>query len=154
MNIDEAIEAGEVAEVQSLLNQGLDFDKMGKYDSTPLANAAALGNLEIVDLLLIARADPNWGGCRIPLGIAAGRGHSDVVYTLLEYGADPNKQDLQGNTALHMAVSSGKPGIVKALVKAGADLNIQNNMQQTPAMLARERSCPEIVQLLDTWDER
>jgi ankyrin repeat protein len=148
MNIDEAIAAQDIARVRQLIEAGADLKKIGAYDSTPLANAAAIGNAELVTILLAADADPNNGGCRVPLGIAAGHGYSHVVKLLLQAGADPNARDMEGDTSLHMAAFSGSLETVRLLVEAGADPMIKGYLNLIAVEVAREQGHEEIVAYL------
>ena len=57
-----------------------------------------------------------------PLFYAATGGSADAVRALLALGADPSHQNLDGDTALHKAVSLGHQKAAMALTAAGAGL--------------------------------
>ncbi len=87
-----------------LISAGADPEapcKGGNY--TPLAMAATLGNLAIVDLLLSMGVDRE--SCTLnlytPLYIACMHGHAEVVGTLLAAGVQIEATDRQGHTPLH-----------------------------------------------------
>ena len=60
-----------------------------------------------------------------------------VIDYLLKSGANPNTKLKNGDTPLHLAVSSGwcsaeeRPLILQALIKAGADVNKYNSLEET-----------------------
>lgn len=59
-----------------------------------------------------------------------------------------NKQDLDGNTALHRAASSGNADQIVALVDSGADVNIKNRLGNTPLHMAAATNNTDISELL------
>lgn len=103
--------------VQLLLKYGTDANVATEDGITPLMQAASRGDRELVEILLVAGADPDaqltvaplekrqcssfiarsywtFRQCDSPLtamAVAAGRGHYEVVELLLQHGADPNK---------------------------------------------------------------
>ncbi len=75
---------------------------------TPLHIAAEVGNLEIVNLLLINGSnvvnEKNKDGC-IPIHTAAQYGHTELVKCLIEHGSNLNEQaDNMGDTPLHCSM--------------------------------------------------
>jgi uncharacterized protein YceK len=88
-----------------------------------LSNAAAQGDLELVQQLLAAGADVNntdsWG--HTPLISACWAGHKDIVQVLLERGADVKATTPRGWTALRFATKLGHPEMVELLKAAGAE---------------------------------
>lgn len=103
--------------------------------------------------LLKAGADPNQraDGGSTALIMAAGYGNVEMVRLLLDHGADPRMVDLNGDSALTVAVS-GVPDIdkftlgscqsetVKTLLNAAPDLRVSRNLW---GRLARLASCDE-----------
>ncbi|MDR2372353.1 MAG: ankyrin repeat domain-containing protein [Puniceicoccales bacterium] len=72
----------------------------------------------------------------------------DVMRLLMDYGVDANPQDKDGNTALHLAISSFEKSakkkhlnlrLVKELVNYGVDINIQNYSGQTVLDLVQKQ---------------
>ena len=84
---------------------------------TPLMNAAAMGNIEVVRDLLRAGADVNQVGPRrsTALMFAAGSGHLDVVKELVDNGADLELSEDGGWTALRFAEEDGEAEIANFL---------------------------------------
>lgn len=88
---------------------------------TPLEAAARAGYLEIVELLLAKRADPNWQCCsgETSLYLAARNGHLPVVKALLAGGADPRLGAFADpSTPLEAARKGGHSEIVSVLTEA------------------------------------
>ena len=93
--------------------------------NAPLRDAAAVGNVDCVQVLIDAGADVN---ClrlgSAPLETAAGHGHVEIVKALIQAGADVNMRDGAGRTPLFSATAGKKPTCLMELLKAGADMNI------------------------------
>ena len=70
---------------------------------TALMLACEFGHLEVVQLLLKGKANPDLREAEgiTALIIAVKQGFSDIVQQLLEYGTDPNIGDENGCTAIH-----------------------------------------------------
>ena len=126
--------------------------------ATPFMRAAKSGDVEIMQRLLDAGADPT---LTLPnkstaLMFAAGLGWRDgspaapsydqgtpeeaiqAITLLLDRGFDLNAANDNGDTALHLAVvNRGSPEIVKFLIAKGANLKAQNKRGQTPLAAAR-----------------
>ncbi|WP_341807853.1 ankyrin repeat domain-containing protein [Wolbachia endosymbiont (group E) of Neria commutata] len=107
-------------------------------------------NIEAVDLLLTAGADPsikNKEG-KIPLHYAANSYCHEAVKYLLDADADPNIQDKEGKIPLHYAANSYCHEAVKYLLDADADPNIQDKEDKTPLHYAAHVNCSEAVKYL------
>lgn len=86
--------------------------------------AAQSGNVEIVNALLKAGANPNIadeGIGHTPLMRAIETQNIEITKTLLAAKANPNAKASDGDSCLMMAVKTYKPEFVQALVDAGAD---------------------------------
>ncbi len=69
-------------------------------------------------------------GAPMAIHKAAYHGYAEMIPFLKEYGADVNAQDAQGNTPLHIAITSPEESrfvVIDALYQAGADPAIENN---------------------------
>lgn len=110
-----------------LLQQGVDVNERDRHGVTALMEAAARGNVQIVQALLTAGAKVNTESLIIvniePLIIAAGNGKKEIVQMLLDAGAKINGRDYAGCTALMSAANWGREDIVQLLVERGADVN-------------------------------
>jgi ankyrin repeat protein len=121
-----AASLGDLALVQSLVEDGADIMKRGGKFESPLGAAAYHGHSDVVEYLLQQGANPNLPsrGFGTVLQIAALGGSVKVVKQLIDAGADINAQGGGHNTALVAAASKEHIDVVTLLVKHGADLNI------------------------------
>lgn len=110
---------------------------------TPLLYAARGGRLDIVRLLVAAKADVQQADVNgiTPLLMAITNNHLDVAKFLLEKGADPNAADWWGRTPLYAAVeirnrdygrndehAIDRPAaleLIQALLDRGANVNVR-----------------------------
>ena len=121
------------------------------YATLALQVASAMGHIQLVRLLLQARAQlilwQNLIG-ESALIYACDAGHLEVAELLLQAGANVNMQDNHGDTALMLASEKGHVKIVERLLAAGADLDCQDKDGDTALILA----CAEnICRLLSCW---
>ena len=117
-----------------------------RHGRTLLHDAAAQGNLRMLELLLRLGADPNGKtrGGHTPLYSAANEcrltGGGDVVRALVRAGAQVDaRSDAQHGTALHMAARRGNTEVAEALIGCGADINARDKAGVTP--LRRAENC-------------
>ncbi|OLD81297.1 MAG: hypothetical protein AUF67_08710 [Acidobacteria bacterium 13_1_20CM_58_21] len=129
----DAAEAGDTAEVQSLLREGANPHAKGGYGNTALMGAAVRGHTETVRALLDKGAEVNAKGNtgRTALMEAALEGYTETVRTLLEKGAEVNAKDNAGWTPLFWAAFSRRTDTVRALLEKGADVNAKNKYDDT-----------------------
>src|SRR6266480_537141 len=146
----DAAEAGDTAEVQSLLREGANANAKGDYGNTALMGAAVRGHTESVRALLEKVADVNAKGNtgRTALMEAALEGYTDTVRTLLEKGADVNAKDNMGWTPLFWAAFSRRTDTVRALLEKGADVNAKNKYDDTPLIHAAYAGDTDTVAVL------
>ncbi|KAH9499864.1 hypothetical protein Btru_076788 [Bulinus truncatus] len=110
----------------------------------PICYAASKGNIQILNLLLDAGADPhtpNQRDCdyfweRQPIHIAASKGHLETIQLLVQRGVDINQQDSDQRTPLHWVSMYGQDHLVKWMVKAGASVNASQADSFTPLHVA------------------
>jgi ankyrin repeat protein len=156
----------------------------GKVNSTdvqfplhPLTEAARLGHLEIVKILLEAGAEPNalitLGKIKkfsnqvyelilsdlskkeakircvySPLLFASEKGYPGVAKTLLEAGADPHIKGPGYHTPLHKAARSGHVEVLKKLLRYGGNVDIYTENGSTPLGLAALHGQTKVVKFL------
>ena len=150
-----AVSADSIATGKLLLKRGAEVNVQGSWDLSPLMEACAMNNADLVRVLLYADANVNAQSNEFNLGtplmIAARKGDVDTVNLLLGFGADVNIRTQYGYTALHFAVSTGNPQLVKLLVDAGADVYAETDRGVRPIdriEILVERHYYEILNLL------
>src|SRR5262249_17501240 len=130
--LHEAAEQARLADLRTLLDEGLDPDVRDEYGGTALFRAAEAGRLEVARMLLEAGAAPrarNLAGAT-PLHAAAAGGQPALARLLLDAGVDPDIRDSGGVTPLWLAATDlplpsaprrGQIEVVRVLLSAGAD---------------------------------
>jgi ankyrin repeat protein len=116
---------GDLALVQSLVEQGNDIVAPEGHFGSALGASAFHGHVDLVKYFLDNGADPNlrvrvFGSV---LQIAAAGGCVEVVRLLLDAGADINMEGGTYNTALVAAASQEHHDVVSLLIKRGADIH-------------------------------
>jgi ankyrin repeat protein len=128
-----ASENGHLAAVEILLRHGAAVDIQATAgfigSGTALLAAALHGRSEVVQRLLVAKANPNAAmagrmGGETALHKAAGGGHLEVARMLLRAGADPNAHTANSGMScrlpLNWAASGGHTNLIALLLQAGA----------------------------------
>ncbi|MFE3453884.1 ankyrin repeat domain-containing protein [Nonomuraea sp. NPDC059194] len=117
-----------------------------------LFRAALDGDLETVDELLAAGADPNVVSQGeeegLPLCAAAARDRVAVAKALLAGGADVNGRESGGWQALAWAAANGHAETAQVLIEAGAEVDAANDGGDTPLTLAARRGALGVVRVL------
>jgi hypothetical protein len=152
--------------IKELLAAGANVDKRGRIGSmwfTPLAVAARMGLVRVVELLLKNNADVHAHGRRI-LHLVARWGLHDragVFKVLLNHGADVHAKDGRGYTPLHSAVhgsSAANPWVrvhvARLLIHYGADVLARNNFGDTAEFMATRSGVHRVVELIQTEPAR
>lgn len=116
-----AVNRGNLAAVQTLVEAGAAVTTANKYNGTLLQVAARKGSVEIASYLL------------------------DKNPKLLE------SRDREGNTALHTAAESGYPDLVAFLIEKGLDANAKNFSNRSPLSLAQKNNHHEVSDLLKPY---
>ena len=124
---------------------------LNRIGSTPFLQAAKLGDLPYMRLLIDYGADPSMtttegatalmaaAGVGIwQVGESAGTNDEafEAVKLCYELGNDVNAIDANGDTALHGAAHRGSNEMVRFLIEKGAKLNVVNVLGWTPWIVA------------------
>eukprot|EP00435_Cladocopium_sp_Y103_P043297 s2143_g12.t1 len=143
-----ACKKNRVGKVEQLLQEPQDPN--GSGDNIPIHAAAMGGHLQVLQLLLEARADTNAATVRgktaleCAMDCAVERGHFNfhVLKFLVESGAKAN------GYRLRMAAFCGSLEAVQLFLEAGADKNYAPENHITALHIAAKRGCLEMVRLL------
>jgi len=120
--LHDAVIAGDIEEVKSMLSSGADINQKNRMGGTPLHTAIMNRQKEIAMLLIAGGADVNAraNGGQTPLSEAVRIGDKDLVEQLIAKKADVNVIAGPGENALIIAKKSGNAEITDLLVKNGA----------------------------------
>ncbi|GAB6019245.1 ankyrin repeat domain [Chamberlinius hualienensis] len=128
--------------VRRLCDAGAEIDRPDNERKTPLLNACIQGHLPVADYLLSRGADVNiCSPCEsTPLLFAASMHHVGLISRLLDAGALINRQNIQGESALH-AVLRGQnkeksQALSLLLCHLDIDLKVRTVLGHTPLHLA------------------
>jgi hypothetical protein len=148
--LQEAVAAGDLPEVRSVLARGEDAEGRDIDGRTALINASWRGDPNITETLLEVGADPDILDHEGKSGLiwAASNGNLSVTALLVDAGAELDIQDDQGLTALMRASWNGHTRVVEALLKAGADTNLEDNNGLTALDHATREKYDDIIALL------
>jgi ankyrin repeat protein len=147
---------GRIASVRALRDAGVSLGREGR-EPQPLHDAAEAGHAGLVAWLLDEGGLPleqHDGSGRTPLLAAAKGGSVEVVQLLLARGADARATDVQGRSALHLAVgldpwgSGDAAGTVALLLRADCDPGALDASGRTPLHAAARALQTEAVELL------
>jgi ankyrin repeat protein len=127
-------------------------DAAARPEATPLHSAAAAGQAETVQqLLLAARADLDAADSsgKSPLFAAAAAGHHAVVQLLLAAGADVDAADSSSKSLVYAAAAAGHHAVVQLLQAAEAKVNATAPRKcKSPLYAAAAAGHSAVVQLL------
>src|SRR6218665_1541492 len=139
----------DVDAARRVLKSGVDANTKAGMDRTMLFFAADKGNLDMVELLLAYKADPNHldeaGFGALPQAIAGG--HFDVADKLIAAGANVNARAeyaMLGLTPSHVAFNADmreeRTDRVIFMLERGGDVNIADTSGRNVMATARERA--------------
>jgi ankyrin repeat protein len=118
------------------------------HPDTPLASAAANGDIPAMERLIAAGADVN-GGNGAALVWAARSGAADSIPVLVKHGANPNLTNgVNSWTPLMHAIHKHQVAAVGALLKAGANVEARAGDGTTALMMAAGYGYDDIVRVL------
>jgi uncharacterized protein len=115
----QAITKNDTSLVKEMLNDKADPNFVVTQGSwmkvNMLITAVNNGNIDIVRLLIVNKADVNWkdGFKTTALMYAASKGNKEILVLLLNNGADINDNDGQDNTVLSAAKESKNQEMIK-----------------------------------------
>jgi ankyrin repeat protein len=123
-----------------------DHHRMDTDDFASIHWAIESGSVEVVQMLLESRHDPNTKNVseRTPLWIAAFEDMPQVVQYLCQAEANPNVVDSDERGPLHVAARRASLQVVKILIEARANSRKQTSLGMTPVHIAAARGEPEV----------
>ena len=140
--------------IRILLGTNLDIEARDKDGRTALLWAAALGKVELTEMLLTRReyGIANIGATndrgKTALHLAAENNHVALVRLLLEYGARLNVRSDGGWTALHNAADRGHVEVASLLLECKAEVNAGTSSGMTALHWAARNGHYDLVLLL------
>jgi len=136
--------------VKFLIKKGANVNVSDSFGSTPIGKAAARGNIQMVKLLIVAKADlASESHGNTPLMLAAGAGQIEMVEFFLKQGVPVNQiSKLTGRTAIFSAIHSERSEMVRALIRLKADVNVRSKLEETPLKEAMNSKNTEIIEML------
>lgn len=127
----------------------LDRGWPGNFDDTPLVNSIIKGNYEMAEFLIDIGVDVGLAGeedrVTSPLSLAIREGEYRMFELLLKNGASPLEQELDGQSALRLALKNDDEKALELLVKYGhykdyrwirADVGLR--MRSTPSLQGKK----------------
>ena len=153
----DAIERGDIPAIQKkLLDDPTYIHERDFLGNTPLLNAIASENLELVRLFLKHGADPDvevddgYTCLLTAIESETGDDPTQIVAELIRAGANIHANGINGWTPLHMAAARGQFEKARLLIEAGADVNRRKEIdgEETPLMEAAFVGHPATVILL------
>jgi len=154
----ESVVAGDLAAAKRSLDTDAPVDGKDAGGYSPLMIAAGLGQVQMVELLLVAGADPNLLDSRMgasALHKAAQGGVPEVARLLLDHGAFVDMQSpTLGQTPLFDAVWHKKLPMVNFLLSRNAKTTLKTHGGRTPLDRARMDNLCDIEAAILAEDER
>ena len=156
--LQSAAHEGSLQSIALLLEARATVDRVEPFDEahftvpfTPLMLAAAAGHVEVLQQLLVAKADKNLN-CALdgvtPLHIAVQLDQEQVVQLLLDSSARTDVTTRDGVTPLAMAAHLGRPTVAMKLIHGGADFDGAMLGGTTPLIMAADSGQAEVVRVL------
>lgn len=132
--------------LEKLVQYGVPLDSKDKYHRSPLYAATQARNIEAMEVLLQAGANPGNNA----LHVAVGSGLISIVRPLLNFKSrlDLSERNWRGETALHVAARGGHNDIVSELLQTDIPTRALDMDDMTALMRAVKRKHPSTVSLL------
>ncbi|XP_073970640.1 ankyrin repeat and SAM domain-containing protein flippy isoform X2 [Rhodnius prolixus] len=139
-HIFKAVETSKAKQLQNYISQrSRAIQAVNKYGETPLMQAARIGEINCMSVLLNAGSDPNckmFPSLQTPLMAACFAGHKDVAELLVSHGASWTEKDICGRDALHYAISNSQLETAQMALNGGCGVNSRDIYNWTPLMRA------------------
>ncbi|KAM9328301.1 ankyrin repeat domain-containing protein 16 [Pholidichthys leucotaenia] len=143
---------GHLVVVEYLVQRvGMDVEVYNSDYKRPLHEAASMGHLDCVRLLLQegARVDSLKRADWTPLMMACTRRNLAIIQELLSHGADPSLRNKDGWNCFHIACREGDAAIVLHLLDVAPDIwRTKSRTNRTPLHTAAMHGCEDVVRIL------
>lgn len=156
-----AAQAGDAAQISSLLAAGGDHAATDEAGETALMHAAHAGHVDAVKALIAAGADVK---AKSPQGWTAlaraayngdtERGYVEVIEVLHDAGAAVDEPIFFGITPLMLAAGGGDASVVEWLINHGADVQATNEGGRTARMMADDKFYVDVINLLHEAEQQ
>jgi uncharacterized protein len=150
-----AAQAGDAAQLRSLLEAGSSHAALDQAGETALMRAAHCGHLEAVQVLLAFGTEVNFKSeqgwtalARAAYNAETECGFPQVIAALHEAGAELDPRIFFGITPLMLAAGGGDAGVVEWLINAGADVLAANEGGRTARLMANDKFYVDVINLL------
>lgn len=147
--LDIALDNGRADIAEILAKYGGRISKSENPCILPIETFSAVGNTNIIRILLDQGVDPN--ACRhsgIPVFLAAANGHIDTVKYLISRGANFRTNNWDGGTLLHAAAQGGNSNLVECLLTKDMVLDARNGNGETPLFVAAKYGRLDVARCL------
>ena len=130
--------------IKAIIKHGADVNATNKNSVTALMKACEKGNIDAINQLLNAKADPNIadtdGKTSIHYAVSGGC-NKEALQAIINHGADVNATNKNSVTALMRACEKGYIDAINVLLNAGADPNIADIDGETWIHYAAHGGC-------------
>lgn len=138
--IHDACIDGDIALVQSLLNQGASINSKNPEGETALHISTLLANSEILTLLVKSGADVNIkddkkGFTALQFALEF-LDDLKIAEILIDAGGEVDIEKVSQSTALHFATLHNNEKVIGFLLDSGMDVDLRDNQNRTPLFLA------------------
>ncbi|CAH1773459.1 unnamed protein product [Owenia fusiformis] len=133
-------------------DEGYDSLELDCYE-TPLWATLNLDSVNILELLLNHKADPNIENSfkQTPLIQTMMMKKYNFMEVLLKYKADPNRKDESGDTPLIIAAIDGDHEALELLLRHNADKDAKDSDGHTALYHAEDKKKQQCVEVLTNW---
>jgi ankyrin repeat protein len=148
-NLYTAIRSNDLQRLKALLDEGVSANTEGSNKVTPLMDAAAIGSVDAMKMLIERRADVNavntYGSTALMWSVTDAK----KVRLLLDHGADVNVAARSGRTALIVAAfANPSADVVRMLLARGANVTVMDQRKVTPLNAATFGNDTTTIRLL------
>lgn len=144
---DKEEEAGFLADIKELIEQGADINATNEDGITILSVASLIGFSDTVKYLLSKNANPNIPSHLPPLLNAVQWGYKDMVKLLLDAGAEVDKQAQDGRYALFVALDNEDYDMADLLLSHGANPLLTDDRGESALDAAKTAIDPKAIEL-------